>query len=158
MIRGILLILAWLAAALGLWVLLVILEVYWKLYDWQPKLDARALGLGMGICLDVVGMLLLARATRRPAARAASLLISLALLALAVYVVPKEPLTSGMFAREQSSPSWYRVSGFFVLASPILFWASSFNWRNDRPSQPEGSAERRPGGPACKFASCDQAR
>ena len=52
-IRAFLLLLGWLVAAFALWVLLVGLELYWNLYTWQPKLDSRALGLGLGVGLAV---------------------------------------------------------------------------------------------------------
>jgi hypothetical protein len=122
MVRPFLLVLGWLAAALCLWALLVVLEVYWNLYDWQPELDARSLGVGLGVCVALAGMLLLARARGQRAARGVSLAICLALLGLAVYVFAPEPLTAGLFARERSSPAWYRASRFFVLAAPTLFW------------------------------------
>ena len=43
MTRVILLSLGWFVAALGLYVDLVILELYWNLNDWQPKLDSTAI-------------------------------------------------------------------------------------------------------------------
>ena len=122
MIRGILLLLGWLAAAFALWVLLVVLEIYWNLYDWQPKVDFIALGLGFGIFSAIACVWLLARASRQVAARGASLVMCLALLVLGVYVLPPEPLSTGLFAREQASPLWYRGGRLAVLALPALCW------------------------------------
>lgn len=122
MIRAFLLVLGWLAAAFCLWALLVVLEVYWNLYNWQPEFDLSALGAALGVCLALVSLLLLARAGGRGAVRGVALVVCLTLLVLAVYVAPPEPLTSGLFARERSSPNWYRVSRFCVLALPTVFW------------------------------------
>ena len=47
--RPLLLALGWLMSAAGLYAALVMLEFYWNLFDWQPKLDLRALGLIIGI-------------------------------------------------------------------------------------------------------------
>ena len=130
MIRGILLLLGWVGAAFALWVLLVVLEIYWNLYDWQPKADSIALGLGFGIFSAVAGMWLLARARRQVAARGASLVMCLALLVLGVYVLPPEPLNTGLFAREQASPLWYRGGRLAVLALPALFWVLAMARKN----------------------------
>ena len=51
-----------------------------------------------------------------------SLAACLALLALAVYVLPPEPMTQGLFAREARSPLWYRAARFVLLALPGVFW------------------------------------
>jgi len=135
MIRAVLLILGWLVAALSLWALLVVLEVYWNLYDWQPILDLRSVGLGFGICLAVAGMLLLALAPRQHAACIVSLIICFALLALAVYVLPPEPTTSGLFARERPSPAWYRFGRFVLLAAPMMCWVIGLLRRDEKPSE-----------------------
>jgi len=137
MVQASLLILGWVIAALSLWALLVVLEVYWNLYDWQPKLDSAALGIALAVCLALAGMFVLASARRQHAARGVSLMVCLALLSLAIYVLPAEPLTSGLFARERPSPAWYRVARFFALASPALFWVlgiASRRWRGSPPS------------------------
>lgn len=114
--------LGWLIAAFFLWALLVLLEVYWNLYDWRPKFDSRALEMALGVCLILAAIFLLARARRQLAARAVSLVVCLALLALAIYVLPPEPPISGSYARQRSSPAWYRVVRFCALSSPTLFW------------------------------------
>lgn len=122
MVRGILLSLGWLLAALALWALLVVLEFYWNLRDWQPRLDSRFMAIGLGVCAALAVMWMLARVGRPHSARAVSLVICLALLSLGVYVLPAEPLTSGLFAREIQSPLWYRGGRLGVLALPMLFW------------------------------------
>jgi len=138
-IRAILLILGWLMAAFVLWLLLVALEVYWNLYNWQPKLDWRALGLGFAMCLVLAGIWMLAHATRQHAARGVSLVVCFALLALAAYVFPPEPLTVGLFARERSSPLWYRVARLAVLVLPTLFWIMNRLRQNNTACQPGAS-------------------
>ena len=122
MTRVILLSIGWFVAALGLYVALVILELYWNLYDWQPKLDSRALGLIIAVGSILVEIRFLARANSHRIGQGVSLVLCLALLALAVYVFPREPLTQGVFAREQSSPLWYRVGRLVALALPGVFW------------------------------------
>lgn len=121
--RAILLSLGWLLAAVGLYAALVMLELYWNLYDWQPKLDLNASGLIFGMLALLAAIRLLARASGNRFSRGSSLVICLALLALAVYVVPAEPLTEGLFAREATSPFWYRAARFAVLALPSAFWS-----------------------------------
>jgi hypothetical protein len=121
--RAILLSLGWLLAAAGLYAALVMLELYWNLYDWQPKLDLEALGLIFGMLALLATIRLLARASGNRFSRGSSLVICLALLALAVYVFPPEPRSSGLFAREAPSPFWYRAARFAVLALPSAFWS-----------------------------------
>ena len=85
--------LGWLLAALTLYTALVALELYWNLYDWQPKLDLNTVGLIFGK-LALLGVIwFLARAGRDRLSRCVSLLVCLALLVLAVYVVPPEAKT-----------------------------------------------------------------
>jgi hypothetical protein len=110
-------------AAAGLYAALVMLELYWNLYDWQPKLDLEALGLIFGMLALLAAIRLLARASGNRFSRGASLVICLALLALAVYVFPPEPRSSGLFAREAPSLFWYRAARFAVLALPSAFWS-----------------------------------
>ena len=128
--RAILLTLGWLLAAAGLYVALVMLELYWNLYDWQPRLDLRALGLFCGMISVLVAIRFLARAGGNRFSQGVSLVICLALLALGVYVFPAEPITHGMFARESPSPLWYRAARFVLLALPCLFWGvGMLRWR-----------------------------
>jgi hypothetical protein len=133
--RAILLTLGWLLAAAGLYVALVMLELYWNLYDWQPKLDSRALGLFCGMVAVLAAIRLLVRAGGNRFSRGVSLAICLALLALGVYVFPSEPITHGLFARETPSPLWYRAARSVLLALPCLFWGlGMLRWRK----QPAG--------------------
>jgi hypothetical protein len=133
--RAILLSLGWLLAAAGLYAALVTLELYWNLYDWQPKLDLVALGLILGMFAVLAAIRLLARAGCDRFSRGVSLAICLALLALAVYVVPPEPLTQGLFGREAPSPLWYRAGRFVVLALPSAFWGLGFMRRWKSPAE-----------------------
>ena len=120
--RTILLSLGWLLAAAGLYAALVMLELYWNLYDWQPKVDFNAAGLIFGVVVVLGAIRLLARASRDRFSRSVSLVICLTLLAVAVYVVPAEAITAGLFAREAPSPFWYRAARFVALALPSVLW------------------------------------
>ena len=102
--RAILLTFGWLTSGLGLYFMLVILELYWNVYDWQPRWDSQAAGLIAGVFLFLVAMRFLARATRDRASRGVSLVLCLGMLALAFYVLWPEPITQGLFARERASP------------------------------------------------------
>ena len=128
--RPILLVLGWLLGATALYVALVLLELHWNLYEWRPTLDLTTLGLILGMCVILVLIGLLARASFHPAVRGVSFLIALALFALAVYVSPREPLTHGLFARTRTSPLWYRAGRFAILASPTTLW--TFGLRRHR--------------------------
>ncbi len=59
--RSMLLALGWISAALGLYTSLVILELYWNLYDWQPTVDLKVLGLTCVVCSMLLAMAFLAR-------------------------------------------------------------------------------------------------
>ena len=120
--RVILLILGWLLAAAGLYVALVMLELYWNLFDWQPRLDLKGSGLIFGILAVLAVIWFLARASHDRFSQAVSLAACLALLAIAVYVLPAEAMTQGLFAREAPSPFWYRAGRFVLLALPSVFW------------------------------------
>ena len=133
--RTILLALGWLAAAAGLYVALVMLEFDWNLYDWQPRLDLKASGLIFGMLAAFAAMWCLARVSCNRFSRGVSLAACLALLALAVYVLPSEPMTQGLFAREAPSPLWYRAARFVLLALPSVFWALGLLRRRQRPAQ-----------------------
>src|ERR1035437_5758535 len=110
--RAILLSLGWLVSAAVLYAALVALELYWNLYDWQPKVDLNTASLIFGMLAALAALRLLARAGKARLSRGVSLAICLALLALAVYVVPAEPLAQGLFGREAPSPLWYRAGRF----------------------------------------------
>ena len=120
--RAMLLTLGWLLASAGLYVALVILELYWNLYDWEPKLDSHSTVLILGMLAVLVAIWFLARASSDLLSRGVSGTICLALLALGVYVFLPEPITHGLFAREMPSPLWYRAGRFVVLALPSVFW------------------------------------
>ncbi len=122
-------------SAAVLYVALVALELYWNLYDWQPKLDLIASGLVLGILAILAAIRLLARAGCDHFSRGVSLAICLALLALAVYVVPAEPLTQGLFGQEAPSPTWYRAGRFVMLALPSVFWGLGFQRRRKSPGE-----------------------
>jgi hypothetical protein len=130
--RAILLTLGWLVAAAGLYVALVMLEIYWNLFDWQPRLDLKATGLIFGILAVLAVIRFLARASCDRFSQGMSLAACLALLALAVYVFSPEPITQGLFARESPSPLWYRAARFVALALPSVYWGLGWLRRRKR--------------------------
>src|ERR1017187_8893530 len=120
--RPLLLALGWLMSAAGLYAALVMLELYWNLFDWQPKLDLRALGLIIGIIALLAAIRFLARASNDRFSQVVSLVACLAMFGLGVYVSLPEPMTQGLFAREAPSPFWYRAGRLALLALPSVFW------------------------------------
>jgi hypothetical protein len=120
--RTILIVLGWVITAAALYLLLVGLELYWNLYTWQPRPDLLGSGLLLGAVLAVAAAWFFARASRDRISRGVSLVICCALLALAVYLLPPEPFTEGLFSRELPSPLWYRASRSLLLAAPAAFW------------------------------------
>jgi len=121
--RAIFVALGWLTAAIALYASLLALELYWNLYDWQPRTDWKAFGLILTTLFILAGMRFLSKAARDRFSQLVSLVACLALLALAVYVFPQEPLTHGVFARTGPSPLWYRASRLLVMALPGVFWS-----------------------------------
>lgn len=122
MIRTMLLSTAWLGAMLVFYATMVGLEVDWNLFDWRPGLDWKFIGLLLAALMILGGMWLLAKARARRFVRAWSLLLSLALVAVGFYVVWPEPHSEGLFAREVSSPFWYRGGRLMLMCAPLVFW------------------------------------
>jgi hypothetical protein len=54
---------------------------------------------------------------------------------LALYVLPAEPMTQGLFAREHPSPLWYRAARFGLLTMPCIFWALELLRRRKSPPE-----------------------
>ena len=154
MTRAILLTLAWVLAALGLYASLVALEFYWNVWDWQPNLDLIAWGLMVAIFGFVLAMRLLAPASRDRCSQGVSLVLCVALLVLGFYVLAPEPLTQGLFARELSSPFWYRFGRLVVLALPTFVWVRGLVVRKTHVAKPaaSGGAGFSPPGFPCSAA------
>lgn len=128
--RTIAIVVGWLIAAAVLYLLLVALEVYWNLYTWEPRANLVGAGLVIGALLVIASIWFLARATQDRISRCISLCICCALLVLAVYLLPAEPFTTGLFARDLASPLWYRAGRFLLLAAPAAFWVLALRtWR-----------------------------
>jgi len=108
-VKSTLLIIAWVLAVAGLYVGLVILEFYWNVPEWQPRLDFRALVLIWWVMATLAFICFLARISDGPLTQAVSLLLCLALCALAVHVFPPEAAKTGLFGRESPSALWYRA-------------------------------------------------
>jgi hypothetical protein len=111
-------------AIVALYFALLLVEVDWNLGNWRPRLDSAALALAATIT-TVMGLIwVLAGATRDHISQAFSLVICLILVALGIYVLPPEPLTTGLFGRDAASPFWYRGSRAVIMAIPVLIWTS----------------------------------
>jgi len=116
-------------ASAGLYLMLVMLELYWNFPDWQPRLDSITCGLLLGAAMSLVFLWLFARASGEKMTRAASLLVSVALIGLALYVMPAEPTSQGILERENSSPLWYRGGRLVLLGLPGVFWLAGYRHR-----------------------------
>src|SRR5262245_28838875 len=106
MVKRLLLALVWLLASLALYGALVALEFYWNVPDWQPRFDAMAGGLLVWIAFLLLVIWALSQAKSNRLAQIASLIFCAALLVLAIYVFPPEPLKPGLLGRDSSSPLW----------------------------------------------------
>jgi hypothetical protein len=137
--RAIFVTFAWIMAAVGLYAAVVVLEFYWNVWDWQPNLDLFAWGLMVAIFGFVLVMRLLAPSSRDRTSQGVSLLLCVALLVLGFYVLAPEPLTQGLFAREGSSPFWYRFGRVVVLALPTVVWARGLLLRKAHDAKPPAS-------------------
>ena len=130
MTRAALVAFGWLFAAATLYLVLLLLELYWNLFQWDPKWDARTVGM-LGLVSGVVVLTaFLARGSQHPFTRVLSGLLSAALLSLGFYVLPAEALTEGLFARTAPSPFWYRGTRCVVMGLPLLFWLLAFRRSN----------------------------
>jgi hypothetical protein len=116
--RSILLIFAWVGAAVGLYLALLGLEYYWNVPRWQPRFDWVGWVVAVWIVAVLSAVWFVAGATRNRVTLVVALIICLALMALAVYVFPAEPNVDGLFTRDSPSPLWYRSTRFFVLIVP----------------------------------------
>ncbi len=121
--RAFVITLGWLIASTGLYLAVLGLELYWNLYDWQPRVDWKAIGLVIVMLGILLAIRMLARASRDRFSRSVALVECLVLLSLAIYVFPAEPLTQGLFARTTASPFWYRAARLSVMGLPTILWA-----------------------------------
>jgi hypothetical protein len=113
---------ACLLAGAALYLPLLLLDCYWNLSNWHPRLDWPALVLFVWLLLDLALLRLLLRKARTKIPRAFAFVICLLLLALGLYALPAEPLSTGLFARQAPSPWWYRGARLILLALPALWW------------------------------------
>jgi hypothetical protein len=135
MARTILFCLFWLVGALLLYVELVALEFYWNYFDWEPILSASGIGLLCLIGLTMGGLCFLSLARWDRVTQIISFIACLALVCLGFYVLPREPETHGLFARQTTSPFWYRAGRLGILTLPAAFWLFRM-WRQ-REYQPK---------------------
>jgi hypothetical protein len=120
--KSTLIILAWIITTVGLFLGLLILDFYWNEPAWEPEGDSIARFLVAWLAAMVVAFWFLSRASVNRATRMFSFLICLGLFALAIHVLPAEPVKSGLFARPSASPVWFRGGLALILAAPGIFW------------------------------------
>ncbi len=128
-LRTFLLSLGWLAVAIWLYAVMLGLELDWNLVDWVPRFDGRT---GILLAAGVAGLVVawcLAGANRTRVLQVFSFVACLALMGVAIYVLPAEPLTHGLFARTSPSPLWYRAGRLLVMALPGAFWLARLRRR-----------------------------
>jgi hypothetical protein len=104
---------------------MALLEVHWNLVNWKPLLDWISLLLMLMLAGILLGFIRLFQAESRRLMRGFSLLICVALLGLGIYLLPQEPLTEGLFARNTPSPAGYRIGRLLVMAAPTALWLCS---------------------------------
>ena len=129
LLRAVLGILLWLLAGGSLYLTMALLEAHWNLVSWKPVLDWIALLLLLLLTGTQLGFVRLSCAQARRPAKEISLLFCLALLVLGIYLLPREPLTEGLFARNIPSPAWYRIGRLLVMAAPTVLWLRSLRKR-----------------------------
>ena len=145
--RTALLVLGWILASLALYAALLGLELHWNFFDWSPRFDFAAGGLLLGVLLALTVIWFIAQTAQPTALRLLSLVLVSALVGLAIYVVPAEPKSEGLFGRQLPSPFWYRAGRLLFLCCPSAFWFwAFFRSRRDasEPLKPEESATVRP--------------
>jgi hypothetical protein len=120
-VKQLLWILLWVLAVAGLYVSLVLLEVYWNLFEWRPKLDIAAFGILVWMGITLTALWFLCWTEKGRVTRIVALVLCTVLVALAIYLVSPEPLKPGLLGRDAISPRWYRTGRFFVLALPGVF-------------------------------------
>ncbi len=134
MIRKILLTLGSLTAIISVYVLLVVLEYLWNWFAWRPYLDTVVLGVLATLVLALAGSFLCVRASRDRVSGILSLLAAIALLLIGLRTLAAEPVTTGMFARNEGSPLCYRAGRLIVTALPLIFWLGFRLRRRARPA------------------------
>jgi peptidoglycan/LPS O-acetylase OafA/YrhL len=123
-LKRVLLILAWFLATVGLYAGLVALELDWNFPDWQPRWDVPSCAILFWLAGMLGAIWFLSRAGRERLTLTLSLLPCLALLILAVYLLPPEPLKPGLLGRDFHSPLWYRGGRAAVMFLPGAFWTA----------------------------------
>jgi phosphatidylserine decarboxylase len=116
---------SWIGLSVGLYAGLLLVESYWNLFNWVPKLDLASFALLGTLAGLLTGIWLLARAARDRVTRSAALLVGLGLAAVGLHALGSEPLSEGLLGRTLASPTWYRAGRLLLLTLPLLFWTWS---------------------------------
>ncbi len=120
--KNLLISLSWILATLGLYAALVVLEFLWNVPAWEPNAGVYSWLLIGGVAVLLAAFWCLGRASVNLATRLVSLVACLCLVGLAIYIMPAEPLKTGLFARLTASPLWYRGGRSLAMALPAVFW------------------------------------
>jgi hypothetical protein len=120
--RSLFLALCWLLLPAGLYAVLAVLEVYWNLMDWSPRLDYLSLSLLAAVLLLQLFLWLVARVTQGKWLRRMAGVFCLVLIGIGLYCAVPEPLQGGVLGRRTISASWYRWSRVAVLTLPGAWW------------------------------------
>lgn len=153
LLRSALNILGWCLTTIGLYAGLVALDLYWNLPAWEPRGDSIGWFLVAWLAAMLAAFWFLSRAAVNRLARVFALVICMALVALAIYIVPEEPTHQGLFARPCASPLWYRGGAAVILILPALFWVRQSLRLRKPGSGREAAPSRDPQGSASGTAS-----
>jgi hypothetical protein len=117
----------WIVGAMLLGVSLLSLDAMLNLFDWHPEFseDVRISLIFVAAALFITWVT--ARRTGDVFSHYVALLVSICLLAFAIYTVWPEPMSASGFLflrRTSTSPLWYRMGRSFVLVLPLWLWIS----------------------------------
>lgn len=134
--RAILLMIGWVAAGSMLLYGLLCLEINWNLVSFSPRWNFSVSEQIFCIVGSIVGMGLLAKASRDRVSRSTALLVCTLLAGSAFYFFfHAEPLLLG---RNEMSPLWFRSSLTLLTCLPTVFWIAQ---RRRNPVQPPVSTK-----------------
>ena len=114
--------LGWVLCGAGLYGAILLLDVYWNLLNWRPRWDWPTYVLLGWMIVVLAGQWRLAKIPRGRWNQVISLMVGLALVAVAGLALGPEPLSEGLLGRDDPSPWWYRIGRAIVLALPLATW------------------------------------
>jgi hypothetical protein len=134
--RSIMVTIGWLTAAGVFAAAMMILEINWNLFDWNPRLDLIALACGFGILGALAAIWLLARSIRDKSGQVISFVLCVLLVGLAIHLFPAEFASEAFLERKRPSPLWFRGARVLLMSLPSAFWLGEwFRWRRAQPNK-----------------------